>query len=518
MLRRVYLILSLSILCVFALQAQEERLYLPVNAEFNNVRLDSALNILEKETDLYFTYDASKVPVDNIIKASFNYIPLSVVLDSIINDPYLVYQLIDKQLVIYSADIPEEENKSINSQDVDLLEDEQILIEGRILDLETKMNLPFVNIGIKSKSIGTISNENGGFLLKVKRSMLNDTIAFSYMGYKSNYIVIKDYIPNSDIYLEPNVIPLQEVVIRSTDPKSLIRYAIQSRKDNYSNNASLLRCFYREVLTRNKRYKMYTEGLLDVYKSPYRPTLFTDQIKLLKRRTFSNLVAEDTVQFKLQGGLKTSLDLDIVKYPMEFIHPSTLNTYIYTLSDIVTYDDRLLYQIDFRPYQSGDKPGFEGSLYIDVVNLAIVRVSFRYTPKSLKAVKNDFVLRKSRAIKVTITNAEYDITYKLQDGRYYISRIYGSVKTRVKKRRKFLASNFETSFELVTTDIHTENIERFKRKETLRPNRIFSEIDSEYDRKFWNGDNFVLPEKDLTKALNRFKTEELKINGNQTGN
>ena len=263
---------------------------------------------------------------------------------------------------------------------------------------------------------------------------------------------------------------------------------------------------------------MYTEGLLDVYKSPYRPTLFTDQIKLLKRRTFSNLVAEDTVQFKLQGGLKTSLDLDIVKYPMEFIHPSTLNTYIYTLSDIVTYDDRLLYQIDFRPYQSGDKPGFEGSLYIDVVNLAIVRVSFRYTPKSLKAVKNDFVLRKSRAIKVTITNAEYDITYKLQDGRYYISRIYGSVKTRVKKRRKFLASNFETSFELVTTDIHTENIERFKRKETLRPNRIFSEIDSEYDRKFWNGDNFVLPEKDLIKALNRFKTEELKINGNQTGN
>jgi len=498
-------------LIVLSVHGQEELLYLPVNVEFKNVKLDSALNILEVKTDLYFTYDASKVDINRKINANFVYTPLSIVLDSILKNPFLSYRLIDKQLIIHSNQkLKTEQNDSVKIE----LENPIQVLQARIVDAETKTALPFVNIGVKNKSLGTISNENGDFILKLRSSQYPDTLSFSYIGFKSQHIPANDLKSDVTIELEPNIIPLQEVVIRSMNPKSLVRYAIRSKKNNYSANASLLRCFYREIMTRNNKYKLYTEGLLDVYKSPYRPTLFNDQIKLLKRRIFSNVVEEDTVQFKLHGGLKSSLDLDLVKHPLDFIQTHSLNLYNYQLSDIVSYDDRLLYKISFKPFNERNELTFEGDIFIDVMNMAIVKLQFNYTTKSLKKAKNAFVLRKSRSIKVSISKANYEITYKRLDGKYYINRIYGNLKLRVKKRNKFLASNFETAFELVTTDIQTQDIDRFARKEILKPNKIFSEMITSYDSDFWNGENFILPEKDLTKALSRFKVEELRINGN----
>lgn len=512
MLKKLIFSHFIFLLIVLSVHGQEELLYLPVTADFKNIKLDSALNILEVKTDLYFTYDASKVDINRNINANFVFTPLSIVLDSIIQNPFLSYQLIDKQLIIYS-DLGLQ-YKEIDTTKVEFEIPIQVL-QAKIVDAETKNTLPFVNIGVQNKSIGTISNENGDFILKLRSGEVSDTLIFSYIGFKSQYIPAKDLIIKGKVIeLEPNIIPLQEVVIRSTDPKGLVRYALQHKKDNYSSNPSLLRCFYREIMTRNNKYKLYTEGLLDVYKSAYRPTLFNDQIKLLKRRRFSNVVEEDTVQFKLQGGLKSSLDLDLVKHPLEFVQMRSLNQYNYQLSDIVSFEDRLLYQIEFSPANEGNELAFEGTIFIDVISMAIVKLQFNYTSKSLKKAKNAFVLRKSRSIKVSILSANYEVTYKEISGKYYINRIFGSLNLRVKKKNKFLASNFETSFELVITDVQTQNIDRFNRKEVVRPNKIFNEIISNYDSGFWNGDNFILPEKDLTKALGRFTVEELKINRN----
>jgi len=503
-----HLILLLSFLSVYG---QEELLYLPLDVEFKGVKLDSALNILEIETGIYFTYDVSNVEIDREIRANFIYTPLSIILDSILRNPFLDYTLIDKQLIIHKN----QTNESIDNDSSSLiLEQPIIILKGQVFEADTKIILPYVNIGVKNKSIGTISNENGYFILKLPSSLESDTIIFSFIGFKSKFIPIRNFEIDTIIELESKIIPLQEVVIRSSDPKSLVSYAIKSKKDNYSSNASILRCFYREIMTRNNKYKLYTEGLIDIYKSPYRPTLFNDQIKLLKKRTFSNVISEDTVQFKLQGGLKSSLDLDLIKHPLNFLQISTLNLYKYKLTDIVSYNGRLLYQIGFSPIIDGKIPVFKGNIFIDVRNLAIVKVQFNYTNKTLRKLKNAFILRKSRRIKVNITEANYELSYKNLNGKYYVNRIYGKLKLKVKNRNKFLASIFETSFELVTTDIQLENIERFKRKESLKQNKIFSEMNTNYNSKFWSKDNFIFPEKDLSKALGRFKVEELKINGN----
>ena len=46
--------------------------------------------------------------------------------------------------------------------------------------------------------------------------------------------------------LEPKVVPLQEVVIRRSDPKKLLREMIERRNKNYSHTPVYLTTFYRE--------------------------------------------------------------------------------------------------------------------------------------------------------------------------------------------------------------------------------------------------------------------------------
>ena len=94
----------------------------------------------------------------------------------------------------------------------------------------------------------------------------------------------------------------------------------------------------------------------------------------------------------------------------------------------------------------------------------------------------------------------------------YINHVNGDLKFRVKKRGKLLSSIYETSFEMVTTDINNTNPGRFSSTETLKPNKIFSEQNSKYSIDFWQNNNFIYPEEDLIKALERFKKEELEIN------
>lgn len=62
---------------------------------------------------------------------------------------------------------------------------QEIKLEGKITD-SSNLALPFVNIGIPMKHIGTVSNKNGDYSLEIPSNTLeNDSVVFSYIGYKT---------------------------------------------------------------------------------------------------------------------------------------------------------------------------------------------------------------------------------------------------------------------------------------------------------------------------------------------
>ncbi len=70
--------------------------------------------------------------------------------------------------------------------------DEKIYLSGLVKD-NLGNNLPFVNIIIKNKRLGTISDETGNFSFFVHS---NDTLLFSSIGYKKSFFIVPNIKEN----------------------------------------------------------------------------------------------------------------------------------------------------------------------------------------------------------------------------------------------------------------------------------------------------------------------------------
>ncbi len=96
------------------------------------------------------------------------------------------------------------------------------VINGKVKDIENKTLLQYVNIGIANKGVGTVSNSNGIFSLSLNEKIKeNDTITFSYIGFKTKKIVLTELNKSNNIVeLEPEINKLNEIVVKFVKPKA----------------------------------------------------------------------------------------------------------------------------------------------------------------------------------------------------------------------------------------------------------------------------------------------------------
>lgn len=95
----------------------------------------------------------------------------------------------------------------------------QQTIKGTIVDASDQSALAYVNIGILGKNIGTVSDENGQFELKLKDNKDSDTLRLSMIGYQSKEFKLKDISPNMQIELQPSTQIVEEIVVWDCDAK-----------------------------------------------------------------------------------------------------------------------------------------------------------------------------------------------------------------------------------------------------------------------------------------------------------
>lgn len=99
---------------------------------------------------------------------------------------------------------------------------QNIFIKGVVLNSEKGIAIPYVNIGIQDKSIGTISNGEGKFKLKLKEKFinLNDSVTFSCIGFKSRSYKLSALLGKENrIELLEQTTILEEVVVSMRKPK-----------------------------------------------------------------------------------------------------------------------------------------------------------------------------------------------------------------------------------------------------------------------------------------------------------
>jgi hypothetical protein len=385
---------------------------------------------------------------------------------------------------------------------------------GKIVDSETKDPVAFANIYLEGSSIGTVSNLDGEFILKVPLSKAEEKITISFVGYKTQELASEELkMMKNTIRLVADPIPIQEVIIKTGDPVELLRKAIARIDENYSVNPEMLTGFYRETIKQNRNYVAVSEAVLDIYKSSYKNYFDSDRIKIFKGRKSQDVKKMDTILFKLQGGPKTSLLLDVAKNPSTLLSEDFFKYYNYKLDGIVNIDNRETYVIAFNQKNNVDLPLYQGKIYLDAKNLAIARLDFRISDKALTQADNELVRKKPVSMKIDVEDARYLANYRPIDGKWHLNHVRAEAKFKCKWDKKLFRSIYTTMLEMAITDRDTSNISKFKMKESEKISDIFvDQVNYFEDPNYWGEYNVIKPDESIELAIQKLGRKLVRSN------
>lgn len=379
-------------------------------------------------------------------------------------------------------------------------------ITGRLLDRETGEPVTGASVHVQGTSLGNITNQNGEFRIQVPDSLRHRPLLFSHLGYVRQTVeVLALEGRNNVLSLEPKVIPLQEVLIRLTEPKKLLREMMECRDKNYASSPVYLTTFYREGVQLKNKFQSFTEAVFKVYKTLISEPVVKDQVKLLKMSKIDNREQADSVIAKIRSGVEACLRLDIMKHTPDFLSLETGDKlYTYTSGDVVSVDDRTANVVCFEQRRGVKEPLFCGELYIDSENKALLRARFEIQPRHVKAATPVFVMRQSQKVRLTAEKIVYTVSYKPWNGIHYVYHIRGDLYFKMKRKRiSFGNPMLHTWFEMATCRIDNENVTRFPRAERLPVHTVFAETAFKYDADFWGDFNVIPLEEELEKIIEK---------------
>ncbi|MBN1415127.1 MAG: carboxypeptidase-like regulatory domain-containing protein [Bacteroidales bacterium] len=380
-----------------------------------------------------------------------------------------------------------------------------MVYSGKVIDALTKKPIVFANVYLVKSSIGTVTNSDGEFVLKVPTKELNKMVGISFIGYHNVELKLTDLSPEDNVIkLEPSMIQIKEVVIRTSDPSELLRMAMRRIDENYKVAPEMLIAFYRETIKQNRSYVAVSEAVLDVYKAPYNNDFEFDRVKIYKGRKSEDVKKMDTLIFKLQGGPRTSFLLDMVKNPGALLSADFIDYYQFAFGGFVTIDGRDNYVIEFDQRENINYPLYKGKLYLDTKNLAFSRLDFELSEKGIDLADNELVRKKPIDLKVNVTGAHYMINYRVLDEKWYLNHVRSELTFDCKWAKKLFKSTYVTALEMAVTDRDDESVEKYKYKESVKLSDVFADqVNYFSDGDFWGEYNYIKPDESIESAISK---------------
>jgi len=387
---------------------------------------------------------------------------------------------------------------------VTLAQNTFITISGLLKDAKTGEKIIYATISVPNTGIGTVSNSDGEFTLKVSTSLNAEFFEVSHMSYATAKFKISEAVgKEKTFYLDIQPIQLKEISVVPQDARSIVEIAINNIGKNYSGIPNMMTGFYRESIRQRRDYLSISEAVVDIYKSPYF-SWQDDKVKIFKGRKSTNVKKADTVMVQLQGGPNVSMLLDIVKNTGLSIALDNLDNYQFELGSVVNIDNKLNWVITFSPAIVNEEPLYIGKLYISQENIAITRAEFSLDLSDEDKASRVFVQKKPMGLLFMPTSTSYLITYKEQGGKYYLNYVRIELKFRCDWKRRLFKNHYTVMSELAVTDRREDNIVKFASQEVFRSNMVFSEKVQDFeDVDFWGDYNIIEPESSIENAIKK---------------
>lgn len=386
-----------------------------------------------------------------------------------------------------------------------------LTITGVVRNKENRKRLENVNISVIGTNMGTVTNQDGTFSLKVSTTEGFRGVEFSHIGYLNTHLSLEELEKPDEltIWMIPTPNLLSEIVVYGNNPRIIVEEAIRKIPVNYAATDNMLTAFYRETVQKRRRYIGVSEAVMNVYKTAYdERDVNRDRVQLLKGRRLMSQKLSDTLAVKVVGGPNLSLYLDVVKNGDALLSPDNLNYYDFRMEEPVNLDNRMQYVVSFRPRVSLMYALFIGKLYIDYERLSFTRAEFELDMANKVKAVEAILHKKPVGLRFRPQEVSYLVTYKQQGDRTYLNYIRNIIRFKCDWQKRLFSSTYTAFSEMVITDRDDNPQTGISGRNAFKQKQVFYDLVDEYwNEDFWKNYNIIEPTESLENAVNKLRKQ-----------
>lgn len=389
----------------------------------------------------------------------------------------------------------------------------EFTVSGVVRDKENRKKLENVAVSLVGTPIGTVTNAEGVFSLKIPHMDTIPQLELSHIGYMNARFSASapegSNNMHATILMIPIALQLNEVVAYGNSARRIVEEALERIPKNYPSGESMTSAFYRETVQKGHRYISISEAMLDVYKTSYKQrTSDRDKVQIDKARRLLSQKQSDTLGVKVVGGPNLPLFMDVVKNAYALFDEETLDYYSFVQEPSVFIDDRLQYVISFRPRVKLDYALYVGRVFIDREHLAFTRAEFELDLSDRERAVAAILYKKPLGLRFRPLKVSFLITYRQHDGVTCLNYICNEMCFKCDWKRRLFSSSYVARSEMVAVD-REEHPERvIARRDAFKPYQVFYDIVKEYwSEDFWKDYNIIEPTESLEDAVKKLRKQ-----------
>ncbi|MBR5850857.1 MAG: carboxypeptidase-like regulatory domain-containing protein [Alistipes sp.] len=382
---------------------------------------------------------------------------------------------------------------------------------GYVRDAATGEVLENVHVAVVGTNIGTVSNADGRFVLKLTDETVRYGLHFAHLGYHNNQVTAREVLQGGELQVKllPSAVSVREVSVYGGDARRLVEMAIERIASNYPAVGHRFTAFYRETVQKRRRYINVAEAVMEVYKSDYAVRLpYRDRARIERGRRLVSQRKRDTLAIKVAGGPAMPVFLDLVKNPDELLGTGELYNYNFRMEQPVMLDNRMQHVIAFEPRREQPYALYIGTLYIDQESLAITRADYRLDVSDQEKATERVLQKRPAGLLFRPQEISFLVTYKRQGSRYYLNYLRHTIRFRCDWKRRSYAAAYTTVSEMVMVDRQEQSAEVIRMRDSYPARAIFTDVVDDYwEEDFWRDYNIIEPTESLETAVERLRKQ-----------
>jgi len=357
---------------------------------------------------------------------------------------------------------------------------QKITLSAKVQDSQSSEALPFASVGIKGKSIGTITNLQGDFDFHFPSEFRNEILIISMLGYENFEAPIWSLLDTKTtvIPMAKSSTILHEVEVRdSLSGGEILQLALGKIEQNFPMDPFLMEGFYRDVKKVGGTYIALLEAAVEIYDESYaeprNKSKLRERVKLLEVRKSVGYDNKFTSYFGQRNLLEDLLLHNNIRYrQIDMTTELFRNT---KREEDTHYNGQETFVVT-------NNTGFFLKVFVDKLDYSIVHLQFEIDGENDERRKN--LVSKFVRYKKTID-------FKRFEGKMYLNYI-----TVVSNEKWYDQANgqlqFETELEqhLLVNQIRPNTTQRIGSTEKMK-NYGLQYQDYPYNKPFWEGYNVI---------------------------